>query len=248
MPHFKITIAYDGTDYVGWQRQVAGVSIQGAVEDALRQFDDRDVLVAGAGRTDAGVHATGQVASFSLDRAIDAATVVRALNAKLPADIRVMSAVEARDGFHARFDARSKTYRYRIWNGEVLPPFERRYVWHVPGPLDREAMSAAAQLINGKHDFAAFQGAGSDAATTERTIFQSAIRIPQSGMPHMIYFDICGDGFLRHMVRAIVGSLVDVGRGRHAPDWIAQVIASRDRAAAGRSAPASGLFLMSVEY
>src|SRR5262249_40941582 len=156
-------VAYDGTDYVGWQRQASGVSIQGLVEDALRELDGRQVDVMGAGRTDAGVHALGQTASFSLERAIDAATLVRALNAKLPPAVRVRTADVQPAAFNARFDARSKTYRYRIWNGEVLNPFERRYVWHLVNPLDAGAMAAAALALEGTHDFAAFQGTGSDA-------------------------------------------------------------------------------------
>src|SRR5262245_8840422 len=256
MPHFKLTLAYDGTDYVGWQRQASGTSIQGLVEDALRELDGRDVSVAGAGRTDAGVHALGQVASFSLARSIEATTVLRSLNAKLPPDVRVWSAEDVAPAFHARFDARSKTYRYRIWNAEVLNPFERRYVWHVVTPLDVDAMASAARLLEGTHDFAAFQGTGSDATTTVRTLFQSAIRTPQSTIQSairtpqsaMVELVITGDGFLRHMVRAIVGSLVEVGRGRQPASWIGDVLASRRRELAGRTAPPHGLALVAVDY
>src|SRR5438105_3249849 len=147
MPAFKIVLSYDGTDYVGWQRQAEGVSVQGLVEAALRELDERDVPVTGAGRTDAGVHALGQVAGFSLQRAISAGTVRRALNARLPASIRVVEAEDAAPAFHARFDARSKTYRYRIWNGDIISPFEHRYAWHVPGALDIAAMAAAARAF-----------------------------------------------------------------------------------------------------
>ncbi len=251
MPHFKIVLAYDGTDYIGWQRQASGTSIQGLVEDALRELDGRDVSVAGAGRTDAGVHALGQVASFSLERTIEPVTVLRSLNAKLPPDIRVRTAEAVPPGFHARFDARAKTYRYRIWNGEVLNPFERRYVWHIVGPLDIEAMAAAARVLEGTHDFAAFQGTGSDAATTVRTItqstLQSTIHDPQSAMA-MVEFTITGDGFLRHMVRAIVGSLVEIGRGRQAASWLGEVLASRRRERAGQTAPPHGLALVAVDF
>jgi tRNA pseudouridine38-40 synthase len=245
MAVFKIVLAYDGTDYIGWQRQATGTSIQGLIEGALGELEGREVAVAAAGRTDAGVHALGQVASFSLERPIDTATLVRALNAHLPVDVRVLSASEASSSFHARFDARSKTYRYRIWNGDVLNPFERRYVWHVVGALDVEAMAAAARLLEGRHDFAAFQGTGSEAATSVRTIFQSAISHQQSAM---IEFAVEGDGFLRHMVRAIVGSLVEVGRGRRPPAWMSDVLASKSRAMAGQTAPALGLVLASVRY
>ena len=285
MTTFKITLAYDGTDYIGWQRQASGTSIQGLLEDALGALDERDVAAAGAGRTDAGVHALGQVASFTLARALPCNTIVRALNARLPDAVRVLSAEEARPSFHARFDARTKTYQYRIWNGDVMPPFERRYAWHLTGALDVAAMCRAARLIEGGHDFSAFQSAGSDVATTVRTISVSRIadcglrsdcgsldcglrsdcgswiddsmstdesvrasirnHNPQSAL---LVYEIAGDGFLRHMVRAIVGTLVEIGRGRRPVEWMTAVLASRDRAAAGQTAPALGLFLARVGY
>jgi tRNA pseudouridine38-40 synthase len=269
MPSFKIIVAYDGTDYVGWQRQANGVSIQGLMEDALRELDGRAVAVAGAGRTDSGVHALGQVAAFTLARAIEPDAVVRALNAHLPHAIRVLSADEVPPSFHPRFDARTKAYRYRIWNGEVLSPFERRYAWHVPGPLDVQAMSAAARLVEGRHNFAAFQATGSDVATTEREVIESRIlRTADCGLridcgvgiedcglrefrtPHaaLLEYQITGTGFLRHMVRTIVGTLVEIGRGRRPVEWITEVLASRDRAAAGPTSPAAGLFLVRVDY
>ena len=244
MPAFKIVLAYDGTDFVGWQRQPSGDSIQGVLEDALRSFDDRDVTVTGAGRTDAGVHALGQVASFTLENAIDAGTLVRALNAKLPETIRVVSASQVAAAFNPRYDARAKTYRYRIWNGAVLSPFERRYAWHMPVALDAAAMDAAARRLEGRHDFAAFQAAGSDVVTTERVIRSSRV----SRHDELLHYDVSGDGFLRHMVRAVVGTLVEVGRGRRPIAWMDEVIASRDRGAAGPTVPATGLFLVGVDY
>jgi tRNA pseudouridine38-40 synthase len=244
MPTFKITVAYDGTDYIGWQRQAAGTSIQGLIEDALREFGDGDVAVSAAGRTDAGVHALAQVASFALVRAIAPDAVVRALNAKLPDAVRVTAAEEVAASFHARFDARRKTYRYRIWNGDVLPPFERRYAWHVPGRLDVEAMRRAAALVEGEHDFAAFQSAGSDVATTTRRVYASGLVADGA----LLVYETSANGFLRHMVRALAGSLVEVGRGRETPDWITRVLESRERSAAGRTAPAHGLFLVGVDY
>src|SRR5689334_18002499 len=147
---------------VGWQRQAAGTSIQGLLEEALRELDGRAVTVIGAGRTDAGVHALGQVAGFSLDRAILPEALLRAVNARLPPAVRVVTAEEAPRRFHARFDARAKSYRYRIWNGDVMSPFERHYAWHVGGPLDVDSMANAARLVQGRHDFAAFQTAGSE--------------------------------------------------------------------------------------
>jgi tRNA pseudouridine38-40 synthase len=245
LPHFKLTISYDGTTFVGWQRQASGVSIQGLLEDALAELEGAPVAVAGAGRTDAGVHALGQVASVSLSRDVDAATVLRAANARLPGTVRVLDAIDVGPAFHARFNATSKSYRYRIWNADVLNPFERAYVWHVPAPvLDVKAMSAAAALLEGRHDFAAFQTAGAETKTTDRVVFSSQV----SGGPSLITFEIRGDGFLRHMVRGIVGSLVEVGRGRYPATWMQDVLASRARANAGPTAPAAGLFLVRVEY
>ena len=252
MPHFRIVLAYDGTDYVGWQRQANGVSIQALIEDALQSIDGRAVAVAGAGRTDSGVHALGQVAAFTIERALPPDAVVRAINAHLPDAIRILSADEVPPSFHPRFDAIAKTYRYRIWNGEVVSPFERRYAWHVTGALDVDAMCAAARSIEGQHDFAAFQATGSDVATTERKVTSSLVSSPErveaANDAPLIVYEITGAGFLRHMVRTIVGTLVEVGRGRRPVKWMKEVLASRDRAAAGPTAPAAGLFLVRVDY
>lgn len=269
MSTFKLTIAYEGTGFVGWQRQAAGTSIQGLLEDALRELDGREVAVTGAGRTDAGVHALGQVAAVSLERAIDPPTLIRAINARMPGAIRVLDAVEASASFHARFEARSKTYRYRIWNGDVMSPFDRAYAWRIAAPaLDVEAMASAAMLVEGRHDFAAFQASGTDTRTTEREVFSSRLTSRRAGSHAegkgpgfgggredlqvgpgtLITYEITGDGFLRHMVRTIVGTLIEVGRGRRPVAWLTEVIGSRDRAAAGPTAPAEGLFLVSVAY
>jgi tRNA pseudouridine38-40 synthase len=245
MPSFKITIAYDGGPFVGWQRQAAGTSIQALIEDALGELDGRDVAVVGAGRTDAGVHALGQVASFTLVRDTSPDVVVRSLNHKLPPEIRVRSAEEVSASFHARFDATSKRYRYRLWNGDVMNPFERAYVWHVPGALDVPAMAEAAASVEGRHDFAAFQTVGGAPGPTERVITLSTIACGESGL---ITYDVEGDGFLRHMVRAIVGTLTEVGRGRRTAAWMREVVASRDRSQAGQTAPPHGLFLVNVGY
>jgi tRNA pseudouridine38-40 synthase len=247
MPTFRLTIAYDGTGFVGWQRQASGTSIQGLLEDALGALDGREVVVTGAGRTDAGVHAIGQVAGVSLERAIDGPTLARAVNARLPEAVRVTDASEAPPAFHARFNARSKTYRYRIWNREVLSPFERAYAWHVAAPpLDVEAMAAAALVLEGRHDFAAFQAAGSDTRTTERTVLSS--RVSRGPEAPLITCEISGNGFLRHMVRNIAGTLGEVGRGHHPVAWVEEVLASRERARAGPTAPPEGLFLVRVDY
>jgi tRNA pseudouridine38-40 synthase len=245
MPSFKITVAYDGGPFVGWQRQAEGTSIQGLLEDALRDLDGRDVTVVGAGRTDAGVHAFAQVASFTLVRETSPDVVVRSLNAKLPPEIRVRSAEDVPGSFHARFNATSKRYRYRLWNADVLNPFERAYVWHVSGPLDVAAMAEAARFVEGRHDFAAFAAAGGAPGPTERVIALSTVARNEDGL---VTYEVEGDGFLRYMVRAIVGTLVDVGRGRHGPEWMREVIASRDRSQAGQTAPPHGLFLVRVGY
>ena len=263
MPTFKITLAYDGTQFVGWQRQASGTSIQGLLEDALRELDRRDVAVIGAGRTDAGVHALGQVAGFSLERAIAPDALVRAINARLPVAVRVLSAIDAPPTFHARFGARTKIYRYRIWNGEVMSPFERTYAWHVPGRLAGEAMITAARVFEGRHDFSAFEAAGGETLTTERVVFSSRIAAglnpgatsvddrgasSQACDGRLIVYEIAGNGFLRHMVRNIVGTLVEIGCGRRPVEWVGEVLASRDRAQAGPTAPAEGLVLVGIEY
>lgn len=245
MDTFKITLAYDGAGFVGWQRQAEGTSVQGLIEDAVRELDGRDVAVAGAGRTDAGAHALGQVASFTLERTIGPDTLVRALNARLPRSVRVLSATRAPADFHARFDARMKTYRYRLWNADVVSPFEREYAWHVAGTLHVEAMAAAARLVEGRHDFSAFQATGSVARTTERVVVSS--RVARVDDPLIVY-EISGNGFLRHMVRIIVGTLAEIGRGTSSPEWLGEVLASGDRRRAGPTAPTLGLFLVSVEY
>jgi tRNA pseudouridine38-40 synthase len=261
LPRFKLTLAYDGTAFVGWQRQAAGESIQGLLELALAPLEGRPVVVAGAGRTDAGVHALGQVASVTLERIIDGETLLRAVNARLPPAVRVLDAVNVPPAFHARFNSTSKIYRYRFWNARVVSPFERPYVWHVPSPvLDVGAMAEAAALLVGTHDFAAFQGTGAETHTSVRTVFSSRI-VFGTGMPFandsgsssgaaspLIAYEICGDGFLRHMVRTIAGTLMAIGRGRRPPSWMSEVIASRSRMCAGETAPASGLFLVSVAY
>lgn len=252
MRTFKLTLAYDGAGLVGWQRQANGTSIQGLLEDALGLLEGRHVDVAGAGRTDAGVHALGQVASVRLEREISAEGLLRALNAHLPPSVRVVRAEVAADAFHARFDARAKTYRYRIWTGDVLSPFARGFAWHVPVPLDRAAMDEAARRLEGWHDFAAFQTIGTETATTRRRVLSS--RVASAGDAEgldpdaLVVYEVTGEGFLRHMVRAIAGTLVDVGRGRHPASWVDDVLASRDRGQAGRTAPAEGLFLVRVDY
>jgi tRNA pseudouridine38-40 synthase len=239
----KLTVAYDGTRFVGWQRQAEGESIQGLIEEALTRVEGAPVTVHGAGRTDAGVHALGQVASVGVTCRHDTATLTRALNAHLPTDIRVLAIEEQDRGFHARFSARSKCYRYRIQTAAIASPFERAYAWHLPEPLDVDAMRAAASMLVGRHDFAAFQSAGGVTTETVRTMTRS--ELTQGGL---LVYEICGNGFLRHMVRAITGTLVDVGRGRRAAAGMTALLQGGTRAQAGKTAPAHGLFLVGVDY
>jgi tRNA pseudouridine38-40 synthase len=243
----KLTLQYDGTNYVGWQRQPTGSSIQALVEDALVPIEGHAVTVHGAGRTDAGVHALGQVASVRLVATLDPATLGRALNAVLPDDVRIICVDEMPPTFHARFDARAKTYEYRILNAAFADAFAFRYAWHVPMPLDLERMRVAAAALLGRHDFAAFQGSGSLVQSTERTI--ETIEWEGGGsFDRPLAFRVTGDGFLRHMVRNIVGTLVDVGAGRLAPKRLSEILESRSRQEAGPTAPARGLFLVRVSY
>ena len=241
----KLTVSYDGTNLVGWQRQAEGDSVQALLEDALARFEGAPVVVHGAGRTDAGVHALGQVASVRVTFDHDAETLARALNAQLPPDVRVLRVDDVAPGFHARFDARAKTYRYQIRNAALASPFERAFVWHVPQALDREAMQAAATLIAGTHDFAVFQSLGSETSGSVRTVYSSALRGSEN---ELLVYEVRGDGFLRHMVRTIVGTLVEVGRGWREAASIADLLRSGRREQAGRTAPPQGLFLVGVDY
>jgi tRNA pseudouridine38-40 synthase len=254
----KLTLAYDGTRYVGWQRQASGTSIQSLLEAALAEIDGVPVPVVGAGRTDAGVHALGQVASFRLRHAMPVATLVRALNARLPEDVRVLGAVDAGPSFHARYSATSKTYRYRLSAGSMADPFGWRYLWQVPGPLDQAAMQQGLATLVGCHDFTSFQAAGSAVRSTVRTVMAARLGPASAGVgppvptlepaAPILHLEITADGFLRHMVRTIVGTLVEVGQGRLAPAGVAEALEARDRARAGPTAPAQGLFLVGVEY
>ncbi len=254
MRTIKLLLAYDGTDYVGWQRQARGRSIQGELERALAEIEGRPVAVVGAGRTDAGVHALGQVASVQLVGRIETSVLVRALNAKLPPDIRVLAAETVAADFHARYAARRKTYRYHLTNGPLASPFTLRYAWHVREPLDLFAMREAAGRLPGRRDFAAFQNVGTEVASTVRTLHSIVVgpgaapfpAPPAPGSPASV--EVAGEGFLRHMVRIIVGTLVEVGLGRVEASAVTAILASRARERAGPTAPARGLFLVAVDY
>ena len=243
----KLIVEYDGTDYVGWQRQPEGVSIQGLLEDALAAFEGGPVTVHGAGRTDAGVHALGQVASVEVTATHDAHAIQRGLNAVLPLDVRVTDVTDAPNGFHARFSARAKVYEYRIVNASFVSAFQHRFAWHVPGRLDAGKMRAAAAGLAGTHDFAAFQGTGTTVHSTVRTIHRISWR-DGGGFDRPLVMEIEGDGFLRHMIRNIAGTLVEVGFGRWPVERVAAILESRARMQAGPTAPSSGLFLVEVKY
>jgi tRNA pseudouridine38-40 synthase len=246
MRNHRFTLEYDGTDFAGWQRQPGGRrSVQATLEAAIVQVTGAAVGVVGAGRTDAGVHAEGQVASACFATRLDPPALARALNAVLPGDLAVVGLGLAPDGFHARRDARSKHYRYQAWNGASRSPLrERRALW-VRSPLDLDAIRAAARDLVGTHDFASFRAVGTRLGTTVRTL----LRLDVLGAPgDLVVFEIEGTGFLRHMARSLVGTLLEVGRGRRRADSMGRVLAARDRAAAGPTAAARGLTLMRVAY
>ena len=258
MPTLKLTLAYEGTRFVGWQRQAEGTSIQGLLEGILSDIDDAPVAVAGAGRTDAGVHALGQVASCRVSGLLDADTLRRALNARLPADVRVLAIDQMPEEFHARFSAKTKRYRYVLANGPLVSPFAARLAWQVSRRLDVAAMQQAAAHLVGTHDFSAFQSTGTDVPHGVRTVTLAQVAdvtdgpptpLPAEAVPggRLLAFDVAADGFLRHMVRALAGTLVEVGLGRREPD-LRPLLASTNRALAGPTAPAHGLWLVEVNY
>lgn len=243
----RIELAYDGTAYHGWQIQPGLPTIQGILEEVVSGVEGVHVSVEASGRTDAGVHALAQVAAFSLDNPIPPANLGKALNRLLPRDIRVTGVAQVDPAFHPRFDARAKIYEYRIFRAEVCPPFERHYVLHHPYPLDVEAMIRLAGLLEGEHDFSAFAAADEKDAlglSKVRTIFES--RIDQ--LENRLIYRVRGSGFLKHMVRNIVGVLLEAGKGNLRESDIAARLAPACSIPAGPSAPSRGLFLRGVEY
>jgi tRNA pseudouridine38-40 synthase len=246
LPVFRLTLEYDGEGFAGWQVQPGATrTLQGVLEDAVARVTGQRVRVHAAGRTDAGVHAEAQVASLRAETGLPAATLARALNAVLPPDLAVVAAAIAPDGFHARFDARAKLYRYRIWNGACRSPLRARRALRVERPLDVEAMRRAAADFLGTHDFAALQAAGSQVASSVRTLTRCDL---EGRAPGQLCVWVEADGFLRHMVRNLVGTLLEVGRGRRPPDAVPALLAGRDRRAAGPTAPAHALTLIRVDY
>jgi tRNA pseudouridine38-40 synthase len=247
MRRLRITLSYDGTDYHGWQVQPGLPTIQAAVESVLAQIEGAPVTVAASGRTDAGVHALAQVAAFSLSNPIPAANLLKAMNRLLPRDIRVLHAAAAPADFHPRFAALAKTYQYRMLRAEICPPFDRRYVLHHPYPLNERAMMDLAPLFAGEHDFSAFAAADDRDELNPskvRCIFSASLKKCEDRLT----FDVRGSGFLKHMVRNMVGVLLEAGKGNLGRDDLLARLQPGSRIPPGPAAPARGLFLVSVEY
>ena len=244
MATFKLTLEYDGTAYAGWQRQPHHRTVQAAIEDALARITQSEISVIGAGRTDAGVHALGQVASFRSDRSLTTDEWTRALNAVLPSDISVLSTGHVADEFNARRWARSKLYEYRILNRRARSALERGRAWHLWGGLDVDRMREGAAFVIGRHDFSSFEGPQSD--TRDKVCDLRLLDIDRG--EDLVRLQFNADRFLKQMVRAIVGTLVEVGQGKRAPHAMKDIVEAKDRRAAGYTAPAYGLYLVRVEY
>lgn len=241
---WKLVLAYDGTDFHGWQVQPDCRTVQGLLREALASITGEEVLPQGSGRTDTGVHALGQVASFALNAPIPEANLVRALNRILPPSVRVLSAARMANDFHARHSAQAKSYEYRIFRGSICPPWQARYVYALNTRLDVDAMQRCAQMILGEHDFASFAATDSDARSSVRCLYASG----WAEEPDQLIYRVRGNGFLHHMVRNLVGTFLEVGRGNIAETQFAAILAARSRDAAGPTAPARGLFLVNVDY
>ena len=250
MRNLKLILSYDGSDFAGWQVQPDALTVQGTLASAIGRITGENVLPQGSGRTDAGVHALAQVATFVTESSVPAANFVKALNDILPASVRVLEVEEAAADFHARKSARGKTYRYRIYRAAICPPFLARYVWHYPYPLDEQAMAQAAELVEGEHDFTSFaavdpeRSAGVPPASNVRRIFSS--NWERQGDEFV--YTVKGSGFLHHMVRNLVGTFILVGKATLEAEDITRILEARSRSAAGATAPASGLYLVEVEY
>lgn len=247
MPVLRLTIEYDGTDYHGWQRQAAAATIQGTIESAIHRISGAAATVVGAGRTDAGVHASAQVAHFQTRASLTTDAWRRALNGVLPADITVIAVDAVTDSFHARFSATRKRYQYRVFNRQTPSPLQRRTAWHVPHRLDLAAMRRAASSLLGTHDFQAFEGSDRSHRPTRDTRCR-LIRCSISKHGDLVRIDLESTRFLKYMVRNIVGTLVEIGLARRAAGDAALILRSRDRRDAGVTAPAHGLTLVAVQY
>jgi len=249
--NLKIALAYDGTDFHGWQMQPGRPTIQSVLADSIGRVTGEKVVPQGSGRTDAGVHALAQAASCVIESPIPASNLMTALNDILPASIRVSCVEEVAVDFHARYSARSKVYQYRIFRGEVCPPHLARYVYHHPYPLDEPAMMEAAQAVRGEHDFTSFAAVDPEKGAPERDDEVSVRTITRSDWERVgdeLVYTVEGDGFLHHMVRNLVGTFLLVGKGTLQPQDIARILGAKSRSAAGATAPARGLWLVSVQY
>jgi tRNA pseudouridine38-40 synthase len=250
MPHWKLILAYDGTSYYGWQIQPNLPTVQGTLAQVIHHVTGETVLPQGSGRTDAGVHALAQIATVSTASSIPATNLVRALNDILPRSIRVLNVEEAPPGFHARHSAVAKTYRYHIFRGAICSPFQARYVYHHPYPLDESQMIASAALVQGQHDFTSF--AAVDPESRKESLEPNNVRTIFLSTWHRhadeLIYTVRGNGFLHHMVRNLVGMFLLVGKGSLKTQDVRRILELRDRSAAAATAPASGLFLVNVEY
>jgi tRNA pseudouridine38-40 synthase len=245
---FKLVLSYDGTAYAGWQVQNNANTIQAELEQAIHNVTGESLRTVASGRTDAGVHALGQVVSFASATQLDADVLRRAINANLPRDIVVLEVRDAPHGFHANRDAIRKRYRYVIQDGEPHDVFARAYAWQCVQRLDVAAMQEAATVLLGQHDFSSFEASGAERATSIRTIMDLTVQRHADVFRDRIDIEVQADGFLYNMVRNIVGTLVEVGRGKRTSSWLAEVLAAKNRKVAGATAPAQGLFLIQVDY
>jgi tRNA pseudouridine38-40 synthase len=250
MGNLKVILSYDGAEFSGWQVQPDATTVQGTLASAIGRLTGEKVLPQGSGRTDAGVHALAQVVTFVTESSVPTENFVKALNDILPASVRVLQVSEAPADFHARHSARGKTYRYRIYRESICPPFLARYVWHYPYPLDEEAVARAACLVTGEKDFTSFaavdpeRGRDGEPVSNVRTIFSSSWE--RAG--EELTYTVRGSGFLHHMVRNLVGTFILLGRGTLQVEDMTRILDARNRSAAGATAPASGLYLVNVEY
>ena len=244
MRNLKLTLAYDGTDFHGWQIQPQVRTIQGELQTALQKLFNHDVSVTGSGRTDAGVHAQGQVANVETIRSMDTDAVLRGANALLPEEIRVLSVEEVTPEFHARHSAKAKTYEYHIWRPAVVSPFLLRYVYPFRYPLDEDLIDRGTVYFLGPHDFTSFSATAAEVEDRTRTIFEASWERSETTW----VFRIRGNGFLQYMVRTIAGTLLEIGQGRREPEKLPGIFDARDRRLAGPSLPPRGLHLIAVEY
>lgn len=244
MRNIKLTIEYDGREYHGWQKQPNRLNIQGEIEQAIQKVTGKTVELIGSGRTDAGVHAFGQVANFKIDSDFPIEKMAVAINSQLKRSIRIQKAEEVEESFHSRYHCHQKTYAYIIDNSEQGSAIYRNLTYHIPQPLDLEAMQKAATFLKGEHDFTSFKSSGTSSKSSVRTIYEAKVLKEQERIVIML----TGNGFLYNMVRIIAGTLVEVGLGSKQPEEIQNIILQKNRQLAGKTLPAHGLYLMKVEY